>query len=99
MIMKRKTVKKVKHVVKRMGHLERFDERKVYASCYAACLSSHMQHINAEKVCEKVTRNVRRWVHSKELVTSNQIFRETGKELRKHSKDAAFMYRTHRDIS
>ena len=43
-------------IVKRRGHVEEFDERKVYGSCYAACLSSHVPHIEAEKVCEKVSK-------------------------------------------
>ena len=88
-----------KHLVKRAGHVHLFDERKVYASCYAACLSSHVEHKESEKICEKVSKEIKKWVKSKKLVTSDQIFRETGKIMKRHNKNAAFMYLTHRDIS
>lgn len=87
------------HIVKRKGHRECFDERKVYASCYAACMSSHTPHKQAEKICQKVSSDVRNWIKSKRTVTAEQIFTEVGRRLDKHNKNAAFMYRTHRDIS
>tara|TARA_Y100000310_G_scaffold286069_1_gene309944 strand:- start:3019 stop:3288 length:270 start_codon:yes stop_codon:yes gene_type:complete len=89
----------MKHLVKRRGHLEKFDERKVYASCYAACLSHDITRGEAEKVCEKVTKEVKKWIKDKKEVTSDGLFREIGKSLAKHSKEAAYLYKTHRDIS
>ena len=89
----------MKHIVKRKGHKEYFDERKIYASCYAACLSAHMRHQHAEKVCEKVVRDMKKWISTKKEVTSAHIFLETAKLIKKHDKNAAFMYATHRDIS
>ena len=87
------------HIVKRQGHRECFDERKVYASCYAACMSSHVPHQRAEKISQNVASEIRSWIKHKKLVTSDQLFREIGKAIQKHDKNAAFMYRTHRDIS
>ena len=89
----------MKHIVKRKGHEEHFDERKVYASCYAACLAAQLAHHHAEKICEKVSKHVKSWIKNKEEVTSHQIFKETAKAIRKHHKEAAFMYETHRDIA
>ncbi len=86
-------------IVKRKGHTEEFDERKVYASCYAACLSSHVPHMEAEKICEKVAKEVKAWVRKKISVTSDKIFKKTTAAMKKHNEDAAFMYETHRDIS
>lgn len=94
----KKTGKQV-HIVKRRGHRERFDERKVYASCYAACLSSHMAHERAEVIAGNVTRIINKWVRTKATVTSGQVFREIGRVLARYDRDAAFMYRHHRDIS
>ena len=88
-----------KHIVKRHGHTENFDERKIYASCYSACLSAHRHHAHAEKICENVSRDIKRWITKKEEVTSHQIFLETIKLIKKYDKNAAFMYETHRDIS
>jgi transcriptional regulator NrdR family protein len=85
--------------VKRKGHTEEFDERKVYASCYAACLSSHVPHTDAEKICEKVSKEIKTWAKRKRSVESDEIFSKTITAIKKHNKDAAFMYETHRDIS
>ncbi len=89
----------IRCIVKRKGHTEEFDERKVYASCYAACLSAHMKPEEAEKVCEKVCKEIKKWVNDKPSVTSKQIHTETAKAIRKHDKNAAFMYETHKDIA
>ena len=89
----------MQHIVKRWGHKERFDERKVYASCYAACLSAHMEHEKAEKICKKVTSEVKKWITKKKAVTSHEIFLQVAGTIKKHNKNAAFMYATHRDIS
>ena len=86
-------------IVKRRGHKERFDPRKIYASCYAACLSSHLQVGYTEKVCEKVTREVKAKLKGKKEISSTKIFQLVEKALKKCDKDAAFMYRTHRDVS
>ena len=86
-------------IVKRKGHAEEFDERKVYASCYAACLSSHIEHTVAEKICEKVSKEIKTWARKKKTVDSSAIFNKVIAAMKKHNKDAAFMYETHRDIS
>ena len=86
-------------IVKRKGHSEEFDERKVYASCYAACLSSHVLHTDAEKICGKVAKEIKSWARKKKTVTSDDIFRQVTATMKKHNEDAAFMYETHRDIS
>ncbi len=89
----------MKHIVKRKGHEEHFDERKVYASTFAACLNIHMNKKEAEKCADKVMGEVGRWIKKKEEVTSNDISREVIKALKKINEDAAFMYETHRDIN
>ena len=86
-------------IVKRRGHEEEFDEKKVYASCYAACLSAHVEHMKAEKISEKVCKEVKKWVLKKKQVDSTEIFEEIANVMRKHNENAAFMYATHRDIS
>ena len=86
-------------IVKRKGHAEEFDERKVYASCYAACLSSHVEHNAAEKICEKVSKEIKTWATKRKYADSSEIFKRVIAAMKKHNKDAAFMYETHRDIS
>lgn len=86
-------------IVKRRGHTENFDERKVYASCYAACLTTHIQKEQAETIAGKVCKEIKSWVKSRKSVTSTQIFQQVAQVMKRYSKDAAFMYETHRDIS
>lgn len=87
------------HIIKRRGHKQEFDERKVYASVYAACLSAHVVKEEAETVSNLVVREIKKWMEGKDEITSNQIFKQTSKELMALNKDAAFMYTTHRDVS
>lgn len=89
----------MKHIIKRKGHQERFDERKVYATCYAACLNAHVDKADREKICDNVAKEIAKWVKLREEVTSHHIFKQVIRLLKKHDKNAAFMYETHRDIS
>ena len=86
-------------IIKRRGHEEEFDERKLYASCYAACLSATIKPIKAEKICEKISKEIKKDIKGKKCVTSDYIFNKVAELLEKNDKDAAFMYKTHRDIS
>ena len=87
------------HLVKREGHYEPFDERKVYASVYAACLNVRMHEGEAELIADKVSKEVGEQLSNKVEVDSNQILQLTAEALRKYNSDAAFMYETHRDVS
>lgn len=87
------------HIVKRKGHKEQFDERKVYASVFAACMNTRMSEQEAELVAEKVAEEIKDWVSTQDEVTSEQIFTRVVKELSHLNEKAAFMYTTHRDIS
>jgi transcriptional regulator NrdR family protein len=86
-------------IVKRQGKEQKFDERKVYATCYAACFSASVKKQDAEKICEKVTHEIKKLNKMRDIVNSNTIFRQMVRAIKKHNKDAAFMYETHRDIS
>ena len=90
---------KTKSVVKRKGHMENYDERKVYGSCYFACRNAHLSEKEAEGICNKVSASATKWVSKKKIVYSNDIFKFLIKELKKHNEDAAFLYETHRDVS
>ena len=87
------------HIVKRRGHLQEFDERKIYGSVYAACLASHTDEEMAEATANLVTKEMKKWVGDKNQVTSQEIFEKVSDELEHLNKEAAFMYKTHRDVS
>ncbi len=102
--MKKRTINTSKErskllIVKRRGHTELYDERKVYGSCYFACRNAHLSEQESEQISSKVTSEITRWVQRKKLVSSDAIFSILTQELKKHNEDAAFLYETHRDIS
>lgn len=87
------------HIVKRKGHSEQFDLRKVYASAYAACRNAHLTEMMSEKIAESVASRMDEWISKKDNVSSQEIFEEITKILKELHPDASFLYQTHRDIS
>lgn len=86
-------------IVKRHGHKEEYDERKIYGSAYAAGLNVHLSEKEAENIAEKVVKDVNGWIKGKREVNSREIFEEVKKSLAKYNRDASFMYETHLDVS
>ena len=60
-------------IVKRRGHNERFDERKVYASAYATCISAHYPEIKCEKIADEITRKIKDFIKNKKQVQSKHL--------------------------
>jgi transcriptional regulator NrdR family protein len=89
----------MKHLVKRRGVEQKFDVKKVYASCYNACLNVPIGKQEAEKISEKVCKDVKVWIKEKKMISSDQIFKAIIRSMKKYDKEAAFMYETHRDIN
>lgn len=87
-----------KKIVKRHGHAETFDERKIYASVYEACHAAQLSTSRAETIAASVSLNVKKWAEKKTQVNSNEIHREVVKALRKHHADVAFLYEHHKNI-
>lgn len=88
----------MKHIVKRKGHSEPYDERKVYASVYASCLSVRVPQGEAELVAEKVSAEVAKWIADKPEVTSGDIYRTASIYLNALNTDAGWIYKHHRII-
>ncbi|HLD12406.1 MAG TPA: ATP cone domain-containing protein [Candidatus Nanoarchaeia archaeon] len=86
------------HLIKRKGHHERFDERKLYASIYAAAMANHRHKKTAEELADIATKKIKKWVDSKKHISSEELFKETIKILKTIDKEVAFLYETHRDI-
>ena len=104
LIKNKKVIKRTKDktelkIVKRAGHTELYDERKVYGSCFFACRNAHLSEKEAEEICSKVCKAITKWVGRQKIVSSKDIFNILTQELKKHNEDAAFLYETHRDIS
>ncbi len=87
------------HVVKRKGHKEKFDGKKVYASVYWACKTTGIGEEQCEKISSKILKEVKKWIEKKPVVDSTEIHIFVSELLKKHDKDVAYMYSTLRDIS
>lgn len=98
-IIKKSKDKTILQIVKRRGHTEVYDERKVYGSCFFACRNAHLSEQEAEEICKKVSASMTKWVKIKKIVSSSDIFNMIIQELKKHNEDASFLYETHTDIS
>ncbi len=88
----------MKHIVKRAGHTETYDSRKLYASIYAACLSVREPVGTAEVIANDVVGSVEIWLTPKHEVTANDIRHQSGKHLKVINNDAAYQYLHHRVI-
>lgn len=94
-----KEKKHTNHIVKRGGHTEAYDRRKLYASIYAAALSVHEPVGVAELLAQTVLQAFEDWMGSRHEVTSTDIRRVSADALEAHNADAAYIYRHHRNIS
>src|SRR3989338_8989070 len=84
------------HLVKRHGHLERYDPKKVYASVYAAALNCHYTEKQSERIAAVAMRKVNAFVGRKKAFTSAEIRDKVLEVL--DDKDVALMYRHHLDV-
>jgi len=83
------------HIVKRKGHNEPYDSRKIYASIYASCLAVYEPQATAELIAEKVVSGVEEWLEKKHEVTSHDIKQRATEQLQQYNPDAAYLYMTH----
>lgn len=89
---------KVSIVKRTAGHSEPYDERKLYASIYAACLGVRTPGGEAELTAEHVCKDMFRWLKVKHEVTSADIRRTAAEHLTVYNPHAAYLYKQHRII-
>jgi transcriptional regulator NrdR family protein len=89
----------MKHLIKRQGHVEEFDELKLYASIFASVSSLRLSDEETESISHMVTHEVTEIIKNKKEVTAHQLHTEAAKSLRKYHPDAAYIYSTHKDVS
>lgn len=85
------------HIVKRKGHSEPFDEKKLYASIYASCLTVRVHDSEAELIAEKVVKDIATWLKTKKEVTAHDIRVQATKAFNDYHPEAAWMYKHHRE--
>ena len=82
-------------VVKRRGHKEIFDEKKVYGLVYAACASAHYNEKQCEQIAEELTQKTKKFVKNRKEIQSIEIRKKIESELKKKDEDLAFFYEQH----
>jgi transcriptional regulator NrdR family protein len=89
----------MKHIVKRNGYSEEFDERKIYGSVFSACMTLRMTDEEGELIADTVTKEVTSLFADLKSLTGKEIHKAVTESLRKYNPDAAYMYDTHKDIA
>ncbi len=79
-------------ILKRKWRKENFDERKVYASIYSACMSAYFNELKCEKIATKLTKILKVWLKNKKIVSSNSIRKNIMTELGKIDNTLKFHY-------
>jgi transcriptional regulator NrdR family protein len=85
-------------VVKRRGKKEDFDEKKLYASIYSACMDCSLGEKKSEEIARTVTKETVKFITGHHEVNSTEIFGFALQKLAGISEPVAFMYQTHRDM-
>lgn len=88
----------IKHIVKRKGHSETYDVRKLYASIYSACLAVQSTDEEAENIADKVVEYVNKWLEKKHEVTAHDIELVASRRLTNLNADAGYIYSKHREM-
>ena len=86
----------IRHIVKRHGHRESYDKKKVYASVYAAALNAHYSERDAERLAKSVMKKVNAWVKNKASISSDEIRNKILVCL--NDREVALLYRHHLDV-
>lgn len=89
----------MKHIVKRAGHAESYDVRKLYASIYSACMAVRGKQQTAETIADNVCKQFEEWLGTKHEVTSKDILHKASSILVQFNEDAAWIYKHHRNVS
>jgi len=81
--------------------MEEFDEKKIYASAYSACLNCHLGEKKSEQIAQKALTEVKAALlkNSTQNISSSHLSILVHAALKKQNEDAAFMYSTHLDLS
>ena len=85
-------------ILKRRGKKEKFDEKKIYASIYSACMECDLTPSQSEKIADKITNDVKKFVKNRKSVNTTEVFGFVIQKLAREHEAVAFMYETHRDL-
>jgi len=85
-------------IFKRRGKKEKFDEKKLYASVYSACIDCDLSANEAERISEEIIKEVGKFMKGRKKINSTEIFGFVVQKLAREHEAVAFMYETHREL-
>ncbi len=85
-------------VVKRGGHAEKYDEKKIYTTVYASAINAHLNEQRAEEIATKITIAIDELIQKSKRVDSVDIKTEIQNLLIIEDGDVALMYEHHTNI-
>ncbi len=92
---------KNKIIIKKKGHEEAYDNRKVYVSVFASVLNAEYGEKKAKLIAKKVADGVNLWVKKQsrknKKISSNNIRSQVLKNIK--DRDVALLYKHHLDFS
>ena len=88
----------MKHIIKRKGHSEEYDSRKLYASIYTSALAQREPVRRAEALSEEVCARAEHWLQNKHEITSNDLRMKAAEFLHDLDKDVGHKYLYHRVV-
>ncbi|HLP79492.1 MAG TPA: ATP cone domain-containing protein [Acidobacteriota bacterium] len=83
-------------IVKRRGHEEAYDEKKVYASVFAAAINCHYHEEQSEHIAQTVMTKINSFMKSRKTVTSGELRAQIIETI--FDEDVRLMYKHHLDV-
>lgn len=88
----------MKHVIKTAGNIQNFSVTKLEKSIASSLVAVHAPSEDIPNITTQVCATVTAWLENKHEVSTIDIRTATAKELAKYNKDAAVLYKKHKDI-
>lgn len=89
----------MKHVIfKASGNSENFSKQKFLSSIKTSCLAVGAPEAEAEECAKQVLSQINKWIADKPEFTSSDLRLQTYQVLTVFNPEAAFFYRTYKQI-
>jgi transcriptional regulator NrdR family protein len=88
----------MKHIIKTNGNVEDFSTRKLQKSITHSLYAVHAADEEIETITARVCEAITDWIANKHEVSTKDIRAAVTRELAKYDKDAAVLYKKHKDL-
>jgi transcriptional regulator NrdR family protein len=88
----------MKHVIKSTGKVQIYSSTKLQKSIARSLLAVHVAEEDVADITSKVSTAVMAWLDNKYEVSTVDIRTIASRELAKYSKDAAVVYKKHKEL-